>query len=63
MQTTFRNIEDIELPNGDYVEAGSLWKKEDDKMILVDEDRYVEQAYDKEKFTVENDSENTNDEI
>ena len=63
MQTTFRNIEDIELPNGDFVEAGSLWKKEDDKMILVDEDRYVEQAYDKEKFTVENDSENTNDEI
>ena len=63
MQTTFRNIEDIELPNGDYIEAGSLWKKEDDKMILVDEDRYVEQAYDKEKFTVENDSENTNDEI
>lgn len=63
MQTTFRNIEDIELPNGDFVEAGSLWKKEDDIMILVDEDRYVEQAYDKEKFTTENDSENTNDEI
>ena len=63
MQTTFRNIEDIELPNGDFVEAGSLWKKEDDKMILVDEDRYVEQAYDEEKFTTENDPENTNDEI
>ena len=63
MQTTFRNIEDIELPNGDFVEAGSLWKKEDDKMILVDEDRYVEQAYDEEKFTTENDSKNTNDEI
>ena len=63
MQTTFRNIEDIELPNGDFVEAGSLWKKEDDIMILVDEDRYVEQAYDEVKFTTENDSENTNDEI
>ena len=63
MQTTFRNIEDIELPNGDYIEAGSLWKKEDDTMILVDEDRYVEQAYDEKKFTPENDSENTNDEI
>ena len=63
MQTTFRNIEDIELPNGDFVEAGSLWKKEDDIMILVDEDRYVEQVYDEEKFTTENDSENTNDEI
>ena len=63
MQTTFRNIEDIELPNGDFVEAGSLWKKEDDKMILVDEDRYVEQAYDEVKFTPENDSKNTNDEI
>ena len=63
MQTTFRNIEDIELANGDFVEAGSLWKKVEDKMILVDEDRYVEQAYDEEKFTTENDSENTNDEI
>lgn len=63
MQTTFRNIEDIELPNGDFVEAGSLWRREGDTMILVDEDRYVEQAYDEEKFTVENDSENTNDEI
>ena len=63
MQTTFRNIEDIELPNGDYIEAGSLWKKEDDTMKLVDEDRYVEQAYDEEKFTTENASENTNDEI
>ena len=62
MQTTFRNIEDIELPNGDYVEAGSLWKKEDSTMILVDEDRYVEQAYDEVKFTTENDSNNTNDE-
>ena len=63
MQTTFRNIEDVELPNGDFVEAGSLWRREDDTMILVDEDRYVEQAYDEEKFTQENDSENTKEEI
>lgn len=62
MQTTFRNIEDIELPNGDYVEAGSLWKKEDDIMILVDEDRYIEQSYDEEDFTEISDSNNTNDE-
>ena len=61
MQTTFRNIEDIELPNGDFVEAGSLWKKEDDTMILVDEDRYVEQAYNEEDFTEISDSNNTND--
>ena len=63
MQTTFRNIEDIELPNGDFVEAGSLWKKEDDTMMLVDEDRYVAAKYNEEDFTAENDSENTNDEI
>ncbi len=63
MQTTFRNIEDIELKDGDFVDAGSLWQKVEDIMILVDEDRYVEQAYDEEKFTPENDSENTNDEI
>ena len=63
MQTTFRNIEDIELPNGDFVEAGSLWKKVNDKMILVDEDRYVAAKYNEEKFTPENDSENTKEEI
>ena len=63
MQTTFRNIEDVELPNGDFVEAGSLWKKEDDTMILVDEDRYVAAKYNEEKFTPENDSENTKEEI
>ena len=63
MQTTFRNIEDIELPNGDFVEAGSLWRREDDTMILVDEDRYVAAKYNEEDFTPENDSENTNDEI
>ena len=58
MQTTFRNIEDIELPNGDFVEAGSLWEKEDDTMKLVDEDRYVAAKYNEEDFTPENDSEN-----
>ena len=63
MQTTFRNIEDIELPNGDFVEAGSLWEKEDDTMMLVDEDRYVAAKYNEEKFTPENDSENTNDNL
>ncbi len=63
MQTTFRNIEDIELKDGDFVDAGSLWQKVEDIMILVDEDRYVEQAYDEEKFTPENDSENTKEEI
>ena len=63
MQTTFRNIEDVELPNGDFVEAGSLWEKEDDTMILVDEDRYVAAKYNEEDFTPENDSENTNDNL
>ena len=63
MQTYYRNIEDIELPNGDFVEAGSLWEKEDDTMMLVDEDRYVAAKYNEEDFTPENDSENTNDEI
>ena len=63
MQTYYRNIEDIELPNGDFVEAGSLWEKEDDTMMLVDEDRYVAAKYNEEDFTPENDSENTNAEI
>ena len=62
MQNTFRNIEDIELKDGDYVDAGSLWKKVEDKMILVDEDRYVEVPYNEEDFTEISDSNNTNDE-
>ena len=62
MQNTFRNIEDIELKDGDFVEAGSLWKKEDSTMILVDEDRYVEVPYNEEDFTEASDSNNTNDE-
>ena len=61
MQTTFRNIEDVELPNGDFVEAGSLWEKEDDIMKLVDEDRYVAAKYNEEDFTEISDSNNTND--
>lgn len=56
----YRNTEDIELPNGDYVEAGSLWKKEDDKMILVDEDRYVVAEYNEDDFEV-SDSNDTDD--
>lgn len=63
MQTYFRNIEDIELKDGDSVDAGSLWEKEDDTMILVDEDRYVAAKYNEEDFTPENDSENTKEEI
>ena len=62
MQNTFRNIEDIELKDGDYVDAGSLWQKVEDIMILVDEDRYVEVPYNEEDFTEISDSNNTNDE-
>ena len=62
MQNTFRNIEDIELKDGDFVDAGSLWQKVEDIMILVDEDRYVEVPYNEEDFTEISDSNNTNDE-
>ena len=62
MQNTFRNIEDIELKDGDFVDAGSLWQKVEDIMILVDEDRYVEVPYNEEDFTEISDSNNTNEE-
>ena len=62
MQNTFRNIEDIELKDGDFVDAGSLWQKVDSTMILVDEDRYVEVPYNEEDFTKASDYNNTNDE-
>ena len=61
MQNTFRNIEDIELKDGDFVDAGSLWQKVEDIMILVDDDRYVEVPYNEEDFTEASDSNNTND--
>ena len=32
-------------------------------MMLIDEDRYVAAKYNEEKFTPENDSENTKEEI
>ena len=61
MQNFFRNIEDIELKDGDSVDAGSLWQKVEDIMILVDDDRYVEVPYNEEDFTEISDSNNTND--
>lgn len=46
----YRNYNDL-LSNEDIpVDAGSLWKKQDQLMVLVDEDQYVTHAYDEAEF-------------
>ena len=45
----YRNNLDINA-QFEFVEADSLWKKQGDTMILVDEDRYVEFPYSPTNF-------------
>lgn len=48
----YRNIVDIFTPTGDCVEAGSLFERQGDTMVLVDEDRYVAIPYDNLLFSL-----------
>lgn len=53
MKEFFRNIIDLETTTGFTVEAESLFFKKDDKMILVDDDFYVEFPYNEQLFRYE----------
>lgn len=53
MKEFFRNIIDLETTTGFTVEAESLFFKKDDKMILVDDDFYVEFPYNEQLFKYE----------
>jgi len=41
MAQHYRNLEDLTSPEGEFVEAGSLWSLKDQILVLVDEDRYA----------------------
>lgn len=46
----FRNTDDLQNSDGEFVEKGSLFEKVNSQMILVDDDRFVEFPYKKEDF-------------
>ena len=46
----YRNEIDLISHEGVEVDAGSLWLKKGELMILVDEDEYVTTAYDENIF-------------
>ncbi|WP_165571965.1 hypothetical protein [Chryseobacterium vrystaatense] len=46
----YRNIKEVLSYEGILVDAGSLWERKGDLMILVDEDQYVTTFYDKDLF-------------
>lgn len=47
----YRNNIDILSHEGIEVEAGSLWAKDNETMILIDQDQYVSYPYKEEFFT------------
>ena len=46
----YRNKIDITSLEGEMVDAESLWKKNGELMVLVDEDRYASAPFDEKKF-------------
>ncbi len=46
----YRNYNDLISNEGVPVDAGSLWKKEDQLMVLDDEDQYITYAFDEAEF-------------
>ena len=49
----YRNNIDLQDENGIFVEAGSIFYRKDNKMILVDEDAYAEFKCNIEFFSFE----------
>lgn len=48
--TYYRNNIDLMAQNGEFVDEGSLWRRDGELMILVDEDRHVTFPYSATKF-------------
>ena len=46
----YRNKIDITSLEGEHIDADSLWKKNGELMVLVDEDRYASAPFDEKKF-------------
>lgn len=47
----YRNEIDLISHEGIEVEAGSLWMKKGELMVLVDEDEYITTVYDDKSFS------------
>lgn len=48
--TYYRNNIDLLAQNGEFVDEGSLWRRDGELMILEDDDRYVTFPYSEIKF-------------
>ncbi|WP_267281620.1 hypothetical protein [Chryseobacterium luquanense] len=46
----YRNYNDLISMQGIPVDAGSLWRKQGQLMVLVDDDQYVTHAYEEAEF-------------
>ena len=46
----YRNIEDFQVNELESVDSGSLWELNNSKLVLVDDDNYLETNLDLEKF-------------
>jgi len=42
MSAHYRNTAKLILASGEEIDMGSLWRKEEEVLILVDDDRYIE---------------------
>lgn len=50
----YRNYNDLVSFEGIPVDAGSLWRKQGQLMVLVDDDQYATHAFDEAEFYEEN---------
>lgn len=46
----YRNYNDLISLQGVPVDAGSLWRKQGQLMVLVDDDQYITHAYEEAEF-------------
>jgi hypothetical protein len=50
----YRNKKDFQTAEKQTIDAGSLWRKNGNKLILVDDDNYVETEIDLTLFEIAN---------
>jgi hypothetical protein len=50
----YRNKKDFLTKNNQIIDAGSLWRKQGEKLVLVDDDNYEETDFDLTLFEIVN---------
>lgn len=48
----YRNIQDFRVDDLETIDAGSLWTLVDEKLVLVDDDRFVQTDLDLNQFEI-----------